>query len=155
MTEVEKRHSKLVHEMSMLNFDEHLDNEAMYKLEVEASKLENQRYGWYVQIDYKDARYKISKEAGYLTSDKTLCIGDNKTYFESYEEAKEYLDKADIDMDNYIFTFRKSRLIVEVRRPDRSVYCQEIQFVRDIETSISNFESYLGRGYKVVGWRKE
>lgn len=113
MNATEKRIAELSYELSMINFQEHLSSEdykRMSDIKEEIKLLENQRHGWYVEIEYKDATYKISKEAGYLTSDRILCFSDEPTYFESVEEAEEHIKNADIgNHEEYIFTIKEKR----------------------------------------------
>lgn len=105
MNATEKRIAELVDRLTMINFKEHLSDEdykRMDEIQEEINLLENQRNGWYVEIHHEGWRVR------YLTSDKTLCFGDEPTYFESVEEAEEYIKNADVgNHEEYKFVIKE------------------------------------------------
>lgn len=112
MNATEKRIAELSETLSYINFKSFLSDEdykRMHEIQEEIKSLENQRHGWYVEIEYKDARNFIKKEAGYLTSDRILCFSDEPTYFETIEEAEEHIKNADMKHEDYKFTIKEKR----------------------------------------------
>lgn len=99
MREIEKKLEELKHRISMVEFGSPYDSKLHKELTEQFKELNKDRFGWYVEITPNFN--SISNEPNYLSSDSILCISDDPTYFETKEEAEEYLSKAELNSKNW------------------------------------------------------
>jgi len=110
MNKTVKQIEELKRQISYIEFQDHLssmDYEYIRKLNAEINELEKQVKGLTgvaVHVTYKDKAHHIS-DGWYLTDDENLCCSDEPTLFESLEEAKSYVEKADFKREEYNIEF--------------------------------------------------
>lgn len=101
MNNIVKKIDDLRSEISFINFSEHLtseDYENIRKKEKEIEELKKLVSGELFAVMLTHKRYNYSF---YLTAHSSLCCSDEPTWFDSKEEAEEYLNKAELNQDNY------------------------------------------------------
>lgn len=103
-----KRIEELKRQIMHTKFKKHLygeDCESLSRWEGEIEELKNQAKGTTgiaVRVTYKDTRFS---DGWYLGDDAYYCCSEEPVLFESFEEAEEYLSKADFRKEEYDFEF--------------------------------------------------
>lgn len=100
---------KLKNSISMIHFQDHLssrDYERIRELEAEAAEVRKSLSGYEGVVCKVTPSYNKNAPF-YFTGDRILCCGDEPTYFESEEEAKELYAKSDLADSNYEVEYYK------------------------------------------------
>ena len=90
-----KRKEELSRLISIEYFSENPNMEYIHKMEKELETLvDNGKY--YVELSYDNLHCPH-----YLTGDNDLCFSNEPTYFDTKEEAQEYINNARFDKSNF------------------------------------------------------
>ena len=115
MNETVKQIEELKREMSYIEFKEHLSSDdyvRIARLNKQIRSLEEQLKGLtgvVVHVTYKDTEH-FGTDGWYLTNDENLCCSQEPVLFESLEEAKVQVEKADFKKENYNIEFVETTL---------------------------------------------